>query len=241
MIDRRIGVMVVVAACGITALVGGCEKKAPTPSGGAATPSTPQPTPAPAPAPAPEAPATNPIGSPAPTPPAPPPAAVTAAPKATRDGSTLSVAGLSMTIPENWKDMEVGAGMFPPAARFSIDPVPGDTEPVTIGIFAGIKGTVEANMNRWLIQVTRLESRPDRQELKVGDLTVHQLVASGAFNPTMPGQPQQASKDNWMILGAIVQGGPDGDVHILARGPKSTLLRSREAWDAFVQSLKLAE
>lgn len=232
------GVAVTVFGC--VALMMGCEKapssspapqaaKAPVPQTAAMSePAKPAPAPAPAPS------VTNPIGQPAPgAEPAPlPPSLGTA----TLENGVMTVAGVTMKVPAAWEKADTGSAAIRPAMKFTLAAPEGTSiEAGTVGVFSGIKGTPEQNLARWLAQVNNLEGKPEKEQFQQNGLTITRLVAVGTYNPGM-GMTGGQAKENWVIYGLVVSGGPEGDVQILARGPKEVMLRQRENWDAFMKS-----
>lgn len=240
------GVAVVLVGC--AGLVTGCEKapssstgtqaaKTPVPQTAAtnepksATPATP-PAAAPAPAPA------NPIGEPKATTPVNPHELPPSLGEATMENGVMTVAGVALKVPEAWEKADTGNAAIRPAMKFTIAAPAGTSiEPGTVNVFAGIKGTPEQNLSRWLLQMNNIEGKPEKEQFQQNGLTITRLAVVGQYNPGMgmgPGGRQ--TKDNWAMYGLVISGGPEGDIHILSRGPKEILLRQRENWDAFTKS-----
>lgn len=223
--------------------VAGCEQKSATPPEKQANKAVPQTAAttepaksAPAPPPAStEAPAANPIGQP-PLPPNHPPLVPPTLGEATLEKDVMTVAGVTMKVPEGWAQEDTGTAAIRPAMKFKI-PAPAGTsiEPATVGVYSGIKGTPEQNLARWLAQVNNLEGKPEKEQFQQNGLTITRLVAVGMYNPGM-GMTGGQAKENWALFGLVISGGAEGDVQILAKGPKEIMLRQREKWDAFMKS-----
>lgn len=107
-------------------------------------------------------------------------------------------------------------------------------------ISGGIGGSVEDNVARWVSQFRDLEGVPTQQDLVVADtdLIVTEVVVTGTYNAAMPGSPPDPRPDQ-TLLGAIVQGGPEGLVFIKAVGPKQTMAERRESWNLLIRNLRV--
>lgn len=107
-------------------------------------------------------------------------------------------------------------------------------------ISGGIGGGVEDNVARWVSQFRDLEGVPTQQDLLVlgTDLVVTEVVVTGTYDAAMPGSPPDLKPDQ-TLLGAIVQGGPDGLVFIKAVGPKQTMAERRESWNLLIRNLRV--
>lgn len=109
-------------------------------------------------------------------------------------------------------------------------------------ISAGIGGSVEDNVARWIAQFTETEGVPTQQDLQISGspLLVTQVIATGTYNAGMPGQAPDL-KPETTLWGAIVQNGPEGTVFFKAVGPKQTMAERTVAWDILIRNLKIQE
>jgi hypothetical protein len=108
-------------------------------------------------------------------------------------------------------------------------------------------GSVDANITRWLGQLTQPDGsdtmkKAKRGERKVGSLTVSLVEAQGGFagGMTMPGAPPPTPISDALLLGAIAEG-PQGSVFFKLVGPRETVERARTAFDAMIGSLHPAQ
>ena len=128
------------------------------------------------------------------------------------------------------------------AAEYGIE---GDAQSeLTVFYFgAGQGGAVEANVTRWLGQMTQPDgsdtaAQAKRDETKVNGIPVATVEAHGTFTGGM-GMAAAASSGpvpNAIMLGAIATG-PQGPVFFKLVGPAEAVDRARPAFDALVASL----
>lgn len=123
--------------------------------------------------------------------------------------------------------------------------VAGD-EHAELGVFyfgADQGGSVDANITRWLGQLTQPDGsdtalKAKRSERKVGDIAVSLVEAQGAYKGgmAMPGAPPPTPIDDALLLAAIATGS-QGPVFFKLIGPRETVERARPAFDALIASL----
>jgi hypothetical protein len=128
------------------------------------------------------------------------------------------------------------------AAEYGIE---GDAQAeLTVFYFGeGQGGAVEANVTRWLGQMTQPDGsdtakQAKRDETKVNGIAVSTVEAHGTFTGGM-GMAAAASSGpipNAIMLGAIASG-PAGPVFFKLVGPAEAVDRARPAFDALVASL----
>ena len=128
------------------------------------------------------------------------------------------------------------------AAEYGVE---GDAQAeLTVFYFGpGQGGAIEANVTRWLGQMTQPDGsdtakQAKREETKVNGITVATVEAHGTFSGgmAMPGAPASNPIPNAIMLGAIATG-PQGPVFFKLVGPAETIDRARDAFNAMVQSL----
>lgn len=245
----------------------GCSKKEeakqPAPSVGQTKPATPaQPdaartAPAPATTEAPAASAEPPLATPAPAPaktaPAEPVVIRSGAGAAPASGSPAKPAGATERIPgeqvvvasvvfdapKAWKKETPGTMR---AAQMSVGNLDGG-EGAEVAFFhfgAAGAGGVTDNLARWKNMVTNADGAPAEPEVEtfsVGDMHVTQIMSTGTFAAGMPGGPK-TTKADFTLLGAILEGGPEGNVFVRMTGPKAVVAAARTDWDAMLRSAR---
>jgi hypothetical protein len=103
-------------------------------------------------------------------------------------------------------------------------------------------GTIDAHVSSWSIQFEQRdgsETKPKREELKVGPLAITTVEITGIFTgpTTTPGASVIQSDGLSALLGAIVSG-PKGLVLFKLTGPRDNVERARPAFEQLVHSLR---
>lgn len=153
------------------------------------------------------------------------------------DGTRFSAAGVSWIVPENWL-------MRPPmstmrTAEFEIAPPEGTAgDAVIVAVFTNIRGSVEENIQRWMGQITGPEE-PIVEIAEVGGLTVTRILAKGEFSAGV-GMGAGAPIPDAMMLGAVISGGPQGNVFFKAVGERQVLEPVEAEWNAMLESVSAA-
>jgi hypothetical protein len=106
-------------------------------------------------------------------------------------------------------------------------------------------GSVDANITRWLGQITQPDgsdttAKAKRATRKVGDIEVSTLEVSGTFSggmAMMAGGATPEPMPNAIMLGAIAIG-PQGPIFFKMIGPKEAVEHSRAAFDQMLSSLR---
>lgn len=105
-------------------------------------------------------------------------------------------------------------------------------------------GSVDANITRWLGQITQADGSDTAQKAKrstrdVGGVSVSLLEVSGTYagGMMMPGAPAAEPMTNATMLAAIASG-PSGPIFFKMVGPAQAVEQSRAAFDQMVGSLR---
>jgi hypothetical protein len=105
-------------------------------------------------------------------------------------------------------------------------------------------GSVDANVTRWLGQITQPDgsdtaSKAKRTTRDVGGVSVSVLEVSGTFSGgmMMPGAPAAEPMPNATMLAAIASG-PSGPIFFKMTGPSQAVEHSRAAFDQMIGSLR---
>ena len=108
----------------------------------------------------------------------------------------------------------------------------------------GQGGDVEANITRWLGQLSQSDgsdtaTHSKRSERTVSSVKVTMVEATGMFSGgmAMPGAPTPTPQPDAMLLGAIAMG-PKGPVFFKLVGKRSSVEEARAAFSALVDSLR---
>lgn len=105
-------------------------------------------------------------------------------------------------------------------------------------------GSVDANITRWLGQITQPDgsdtaAKAKRTTRDVGGVSVSVLEVSGTFSGgmNMPGAPAAEPMTNATMLAAIASG-PSGPIFFKMTGPAQAVDHSRAAFDQMIGSLR---
>ena len=147
-----------------------------------------------------------------------------------------SVAGIQWSVPKRWTGQ--GARQMR-AASYTIPAAQGDPEPAECAVFYfgnSQGGSVDANIDRWVGQFEAV-APPARSEREVNGLKVTLVQIAGAYlAPAGPMMESQGKKDNYRLLGAIVEA-PQGSVFFKLTGPAKTVGECKGEFDEMVGSL----
>lgn len=230
-------------------LLGGCEKKEeknpisrprPAATGTAANDTQSAATSEPAALP----PGHPPTESPALPPGHPPISTPAAAPAATViESGPVSVAGLTLTPPENWIAEQPDSAMR--AAQYKLPGDAGDASAVIFYFGAGQGGDAAANVARWVGQfknpadaATPAVSESSATERDGMKITFVRVTGTYAPSPMGPMAKPEPPMEDAAMRGYIIEGAPGGSVFLKVTGPTSTVDAHAEAIDAFVAGAK---
>jgi hypothetical protein len=217
-----------------TFVIAGCEKKpAATPPKPATSPAGQTPVKPPA---TPAAPATTPPPAPtAPIVPPPTPSGGAAAP-ATMGTDTVKVGSLSFPVPAGWK--QVTPGMSMRLAEVQAPDPSGDPARVCTVVFATAGGDVQANIDRWALQVKDAAggaSKPKVETRTVNGLTVHVAEMSGSY----ANMGEQTPHSNWTLRGAIIETTDGGGLlFVKMTGPAEQMAAAGPGFSAMIDGMK---
>jgi len=147
-----------------------------------------------------------------------------------------SAAGVTWHVPKDWK---VGPERQMRVASYLVDPQSGDAEGGECAVFyfgQGVGGDAESNIARWENQFEQHDA-PKTETRDIGGIPVTIVRIAGAFlAPSGPMMESSGRKENFRLLGAIVQG-PQGSVFFKLTGPAKTIGVASAQFDAMVGSL----
>ena len=151
--------------------------------------------------------------------------------------ATGAVAGVQWTVPKKWTEQPQRPMRI---ATYGIQASEGDPEggECAVSFFgAGAGGNVDANIDRWIGQFEN-GGIPAKASREVNGLKVSLVQISGAYlSPGGPMMQSQGKKENYRLLGAIVEA-PEGMVFFKFTGPAKTVAAAEGDFSAMVGSLK---
>jgi hypothetical protein len=151
---------------------------------------------------------------------------------------------LTYSVPTEWKSEIPKSQMR--KAQYRIPGVKGDAEgEMTVFVFPGIGGTVQANINRWLGQFKQpdgsdTKKKSEIKKIEINNLSVTKMYVTGTHlkssSPMMMSGPKE-ELPNYAMLAAIVETSKDPWFFKLV-GPQITVDHWRPEFNKFVTSFK---
>lgn len=161
---------------------------------------------------------------------------------ASRSEATISVLGLTSSVPESWRKQ-------PPttSSRLAQYAIPGkkpgqDAEFIVYFFGAGQGGTAEQNIIRWKGQFFGPNGAPvvpQVEKFKVRGMAVTTAEFQGTYARGIGIGPTGQPKAKQILLAAVVES-PKGNLIIQLHGPQATVSAQRAAFMAFVKGLRPA-
>jgi hypothetical protein len=158
-----------------------------------------------------------------------------------------SAAGISFQVPITWKTSAPSSNMR--AAQFQL---PADTngaagELVLFFFGAGQGGGVQANIDRWIGQMTQPDRKASRDvartdTLTVGPFNITTVSLTGAYGGSsmMPGMGSVETKPSYGMWGAVVEGA-GGPWFFKAVGPEAVMVEAAPDFGILLASLQAAK
>jgi hypothetical protein len=151
---------------------------------------------------------------------------------------------LAFDAPSGWVSKAPASSMR--VAEFTLPKVAGDAEDASLAIFffgAQGGGSVQANVDRWIGQMTQPDGRPSKDAAKTSTLTAHGLAitlvdVTGTYTAEMtPGSADHFNKPDFRQCAAVVET-PGGNYYVKLTGPANTVARWYDSFSTFLKSLK---
>ena len=148
-----------------------------------------------------------------------------------------SVAGIRWNVPSSWTKREAGSMRI---ATYATPQAEGDTEAGECAVFyfgSNQGGDVDANIDRWIGQFEQGSSH-NVSSKELNGLSVKMVQVAGAYlAPGGPAMQSQGSKENYLLLGAIVTA-PEGFVFFKLTGPAKTIATAENDFNSLINSLQ---
>jgi len=155
-----------------------------------------------------------------------------------------SAATLKYTAPAGWTSKPPSSSSR--VAEFVLPRAEGDKDDASLVVYffsATGGGSVQANVDRWISQMTQPDGRASKDVAKTSTMTVNGLKVSdvdvsGTYVAEMsPGAAEHFNYPGWRLRAAVVET-PGGAYYIKITGPAKTVAKWDEAYGAFLKSLK---
>jgi len=125
------------------------------------------------------------------------------------------------------------------AATYTIPAAQGDPEPAECAVFYfgnSQGGGTDMNIDRWVGQF-QTSNLPARSSREIDGMKVTLVQIAGTYlAPGGPMMESQGKKENYRLLGGIVEG-PQGSVFFKLTGPAKTVGECEGEFDAMIGSL----
>lgn len=155
-------------------------------------------------------------------------------------------AALKYTVPQGWVSLTPSSKMR--LADFTLPKVAGDAEDAnaTVYYFGGTGGSVQANLDRWIGQVTQPNGGPSKDNAKTttlastAGLKITLVDVSGTYVAEVtPGSAERFNKPGFRQLAAVIET-PSGPHFVKVVGPAKTVAKWEASVMAFLKSLAWA-
>ena len=156
----------------------------------------------------------------------------------------LLVPTIKYDVPAGWTSRPVTSTMR--VAEFALPKVAGDTEDglLTLYYFGGQGGSVQANLDRWIGQMTQPDGRASKDVATTttmkttSGLSVTLVDLSGTYVAEVtPGSKDRFNKPGFRLRAAVVET-PTGPYFVKLTGPAKTIAKWSDSYLAFVKSLR---
>ena len=155
---------------------------------------------------------------------------------------TIGEGKLALTAPAGWQKKEPASRIV--EVEFAIPPVKGDETPGRLTAM-GAGGSIDDNVNRWVGQFVGpggAAAKAQRDKATVSGCEVEVVDLSGTYKDS-PAGPFAGGKtvlrENYRMLGAIIQSKDKGNYFLKLYGPKATIDANAQGFQEMVKSLKV--
>jgi len=163
---------------------------------------------------------------------------------AVASGLSVIAATLKFDAPAGWVSKSPSSSMR--VAEFTLPKAEGDSEDAALAVFffgAAQGGSVQANIDRWIDQMTQPDGRSSKDAARTSTMTSHGLPitlvdVTGTYTAEMsPGSAEHFNKPGFRQCAAVVET-PGGNYYVKLTGPVKTVAKWNDAFVAFLRSLR---
>ena len=153
-------------------------------------------------------------------------------------------AALKFDAPPDWISKPPASSMR--VAEFALPKVSGDGEDATLTIFffgATQGGNIQANIDRWIGQMSQPDGRASKDVAKTSSLTSHGLKitlvdVTGTYVAEMsPGSTEHFNKPAFRQRAGYIDT-PGGPYFVKLVGPEKTVAKWNDSFEAFLKTLR---
>jgi hypothetical protein len=151
--------------------------------------------------------------------------------------------GVHYVVPDGWVTRTPSSTMR--VAEFTLPRADGDAEDgdLVLYYFGGSGGSVQANLDRWISQMTQPDGRASNDVAKVSTAEANGLKMTlvdvpGTYVAEMtPGSTDRHNKPGFRLRAAVIET-PRGPYFVKLTGPERTIARWDAAVDRFLRSIR---
>lgn len=157
----------------------------------------------------------------------------------------LIATALKFDAPAGWISKPAASSMR--VAEYTLPRTSPDTEDAALAVyyFGGQGGTVQANLDRWIGQMSQPDGRASKDVAKTSTLkttsglNVTLLDLAGTYVAEVsPGSTERFNKPGFRLRAAVIEA-PDGPYYVKLTGPAATVAKWSDSFMAFVRSAKV--
>ena len=156
-------------------------------------------------------------------------------------GGEKSIGPFKAVVPAGWVEQTPTSNMR--KAQFSLPKAEGDSEDAELVAFyfgQGQGGSVEANIDRWIGQISQPDGSSSKEKAKtssreVAGKKITLVDVSGTYSNTMMGNA--SPRPGYRMLAAVIETG-EGPWFFKLVGPEKTVSKWSGSFDQFINSLK---
>ena len=161
----------------------------------------------------------------------------------TAPGNAKRFGPLKMQVPAGWVEQTPASSMR--KGQFALPRVEGDPADGEFVVFyfgPGQGGSAEANIDRWIGQITQPDGSSSKQKAKTSKKTIAGLAVtivdlSGTYQPgMMPGASPEGPSAGYRMIAAVVET-PQGPWFFKLVGPEKTMARWSGSFDQFLNGI----
>ena len=159
---------------------------------------------------------------------------------------TLLVPALKYDTPAGWVSKPPASSMR--VAEFTLPKAAGDAEDGQLAVFffGGTGGSVQANLDRWISQMTQPDGKASKDVAKTSamktksGLAVTLVDLTGTYVAEVtPGSTERLNKPGFRLRAAVVET-PEGPYFVKLTGPAKTIAQWDASFNAFMSSIRVA-
>ena len=156
-------------------------------------------------------------------------------------GGEKTIGPFKVAVPAGWVEQTPASSMR--KAQFSLPKSEGDAEDAELVAFyfgQGQGGSVEANIDRWIGQISQPDGSSSKEKAKtssreVSGMKVTLVDVSGTYSNTMMGNT--APRPGYRMLAAVIETG-EGPWFFKLVGPEKTVVKWSGSFNQFINSLR---